>query len=80
LQEHLVKYPDAGPVIKGAGGIRKLRWAGEGQGKSGAVRVIYYRAPAKDKILLLFMYPKNEKDDLSLEERRVLRRIVEREE
>ena len=77
LQEHLVEHPDAGPIIKGTGGIRKLRWAGEGKGKSGGVRVIYYWALAKERILLLFMYPKTEKDDLSSGERKVLRRIVE---
>jgi len=79
LQDHLVKYPDAGATIRGTGGIRKLRWAGEGKGKSGGVRIIYYWAMDKDRILLLFMYPKSEKDDLSAEERKVLRRIVEQE-
>ena len=79
MQDHLVEHPDAGAVIRGAGGIRKLRWSGEGQGKSGGVRVIYYWAIAEDRILLLFMYPKTEKDDLSLEERKILRRIVEQE-
>lgn len=80
MQEFLFEYPDAGAVIKGTGGIRKLRWAGEGQGKSGGVRVIYYWAIAKDRILLLFIYPKSERDDLSSEERKVLRRLVEKEE
>ena len=79
LQEHLTANPDAGAMIKGAGGIRKLRWAAEGQGKSGGVRVIYYWAMAKDRILLLFMYPKSERDDLSPKERKILRRIVEQE-
>lgn len=79
MQEHLVERPDAGAVIRGTGGIRKLRWAGEGHGKSGGVRVIYYWAIAKDRVLLLFMYPKNEKDDLSSEDRKTLRRIVEQE-
>jgi hypothetical protein len=79
VQEHLTDHPDAGAIIKGTGGIRKLRWAGQGHGKSGGVRIIYYWAMAKDRILLLFMYPKSESDDLSSEERKVLRRIVEQE-
>ena len=79
LQDHLVEHPSAGAVIKGTGGIRKLRWRAGGRGKSGGVRVIYYWAVAKDRILLLFMYPKSEKDDLSPEEREVLRGIVEQE-
>ncbi len=79
LQEHLVQHPEAGSMDKATGGIRKLRWSAEGKGKSGGVRVIYYWAVDKDRILLLFMYPKSEKDDLSPEERKVLRRIVEQE-
>jgi hypothetical protein len=80
LQRLLVDHPDAGAIIKATGGIRKLRCAAEGKGKSGGVRIIYYWAMANDRILLLFMYPKSEKDDLSPEERKVLRSIVEREE
>jgi hypothetical protein len=79
MQEHLTEHPDAGAMIKGTGGIRKLRWAVQGQGKSGGVRVIYYWAVAKDRILLLFMYPESERDDLSPEERKVLRRTVDQE-
>lgn len=79
VQEHLTDHPDAGVIIQGTGGIRKLRWASHGHGKSGGVRIIYYWAVAKDRILLLFMYPKSESDDLSSEERKVLRRIVEQE-
>jgi hypothetical protein len=80
LQELLTAHPDAGATIKGAGGIRKLRWAGEGQGKRSGVRVIYYWAMAKERMLMLFMYPKSERDDLSYEQRKILRRIVEQEE
>jgi hypothetical protein len=80
LQEHLTVQPDTGAMIKGTGGIRKLRWAGAGQGKRGGVRVIYYWAMGKGRILLLFMYPKGERDDLSSAERKILRRIVEQEE
>ena len=42
LQLYLMDRPDAGNIIKGSGGIRKLRWGMEGQGKRGGVRVIYY--------------------------------------
>jgi len=80
LQERLAEHPDAGTMIKGTGGIRKLRWVGEGRCKSGGVRVIYYWATEKARIFLLFMYPKSERDDLSSQERRILRRIVEHEE
>lgn len=42
LQNHLIERPDAGAVIQRSGGIRKVRWAARGKGKSGGVRVIYY--------------------------------------
>ena len=80
LQELLTAHPDAGATIKGTGGIRKLRWAGQGQGKRGGVRVVYFWAMAKDRILMLFMYPKSERDDLSPEQLKILLKIVEQEE
>lgn len=79
LQTLLTQHPDAGTIIRETGGIRKLRWGAEGRGKSGGVRVIYYWAVLKERIVLLFMYPKTEKDDLSPRERKILRAIVERE-
>lgn len=42
LQIHLLRYPDSGNIVRGSGGIRKLRWAARGKGKSGGVRVIYF--------------------------------------
>lgn len=42
LQSFLLKYPEAGKIVRGSGGVRKLRWAISGKGKSGGVRVIYY--------------------------------------
>lgn len=43
MQYYLMEHPEAGKIITGSGGIRKLRWARQGMGKSGGVRVIYYR-------------------------------------
>lgn len=77
LQNELVQQPDAGPVIQGSGGIRKLRWAIQGRGKRGGVRVIYYRAVAQDQILMLFIYLKNERDNLSPAQVKALKAIVE---
>ena len=65
MQAYLNLHPEAGKVIKGAGGIRKLRRAGSGRGKRGGLRVIYYWWAAKDRISLLLVYPKNERDDLT---------------
>jgi hypothetical protein len=79
LQLVLAGRPDAGVLIKGGGGLRKVRWAVEGRGKRGGVRVIYYWAVPQDQLLLLLMYPKNERDDLTPEELKRLRSIIERE-
>ena len=68
LQNALIKQPEAGAVIRGSGGLRKLRWAARGRGKSGGVRVIYYWFASSEKFLMLFLYPKNEQDDLTSEQ------------
>jgi mRNA-degrading endonuclease RelE of RelBE toxin-antitoxin system len=73
MQAHLVRRPDSGSIIKGSGGIRKLRWAGSGRGKRGGLRVIYYWWVAKDRISLLLVYPKNEQDDLTADQLKKLR-------
>jgi len=77
LQMHLINKPDAGKVIKGSGGLRKLRWSAKGHGKSGGVRIIYCWLAAQGTILLLFVYAKNERDDLTSEQLEQLRRVVE---
>ena len=68
LQLVLAARPDTGKVIKGSGGMRKLRWAGSGRGKRGGLRVIYYWWVAKDRISMLLVYPKNEMDDLTADQ------------
>jgi mRNA-degrading endonuclease RelE of RelBE toxin-antitoxin system len=77
LQTYLLDLPDAGEIIRGGGGIRKIRWAAKGHGKRGGVRIIYYWAVAYDKILMLYMYPKSERADFSPEQVKIARKIVE---
>ena len=77
LQAYLAHYPEAGKVIRGSGGMRKIRWAAKGHGKSGGVRVIYYWWVNRERISMLFIYPKNELDDLSAEQLKLLRRALE---
>jgi len=79
LQLVLVEYPDSGKVIAGSGGLRKIRWSMAGSGKRGGVRVIYYWAVRRNILLMLMIYAKNEMDDLSPVQLRVLRRLVEEE-
>lgn len=73
LQSFLVLHPHTGKIIQGSGGIRKLRWAGSGRGKRGGLRVIYYWWVSKDRISMLMVYPKSEKDDLTAEQLKQLR-------
>jgi len=77
VQVLLLARPDAGKVIPKSGGLRKLRVAGKGHGKRGGARMIYYWVVARDRILMLDIYAKNEKDDLSAGELKQLRTLIE---
>ncbi len=79
LQHALLVRPELGKIIPGSGGIRKVRWKVQGSGKRGGVRIIYYWAVAQDTILMLFVYGKNERSDLTPAQLKVLRQIVEEE-
>lgn len=76
LQEELLADPKVGAVMRGTGGIRKMRFAFEDRGKSGSVRVIYIDFEVYEKIYLITAYPKNEKDNLSDTERNELRQLI----
>ena len=76
LQNTLVQNPECGDLIKGGGGIRKVRQAVHGRGKSGGVRAIYYWVKDKHQIYMLVVYPKSKKDDLSDQETAILRDLV----
>lgn len=77
LQTDLLQDPEKGVVIRGSGGVRKLRWDIEGRGKSGGVRVIYYWASQQQIILMLLIYSKSEQDNLTPDQLRILRRLME---
>ena len=79
LQEVLVINPLAGALIRGSGGLRKVRWSVEGRGKSGGIRVIYYYLAHDAQILMLAAYAKGAKDDLTDKEVAALRRLVKEE-
>lgn len=79
LQLRLVAEPDAGDLIRGTGGLRKIRWEAAGRGKRGGVRVIYYWARKEDVILLLLIYGKAKQDDLTSEQRAVLKKLIQEE-
>lgn len=79
LQTALVLHPDLGAVIPGSGGLRKMRWSAKGHGKRGGVRAIYYWVISQDKILMLLLYAKNEMEDLTPDQLKTLRKIIEEE-
>lgn len=72
LQQQLMERPDAGALIRGAKGLRKLRWALPGRGKSGGARVIYYWRSAAGQIYLLYAYSKSAQADLNAAQRKML--------
>jgi hypothetical protein len=76
LQNQLSLRPDAGALIVHGGGLRKIRWMSKGQSKRGGVRVIYYWETAAGVILMLSIYAKNEKENLSQKELEELRRQI----
>src|SRR5262245_15786670 len=79
LQIALILRPEQGLVIRGGGGLRKLRWARPGGGKSGGLRVIYYWAPAEEAFYMLYAYAKNEQGDLTPAQTRALGQLVREE-
>lgn len=79
LQADLVNHPDKGEIIQGSGGLRKTRWSAQGRGKRGGIRVIYYWVVKQDRILMLMAYAKNEQENLTPEQVKILRQIVESE-
>jgi len=79
LQLRLVADPEAGALIPGTGGLRKIRWQGSGKGKRGGIRAIYYWAGQVEVILMLLAYPKNERGDLTPDQKRILAALVREE-
>ena len=75
LQNSIVKNPDAGKLIRGTGGFRKIRFPGKGGGKSGGVRVIYMDLKVYSFVYLLIVYSKGQKETLTDEEKKNLRAI-----
>jgi hypothetical protein len=74
LQGFLCDQPDAGRVVPGSGGVRKLRWNTADRGKQGGLRVLYYLRLAADQIVMVMMYSKNVRENVPA---RLLRQIKE---
>jgi len=78
LQLTLAANPEAGDLIRGSGGLRKMRWSRKGKGKRGGIRVIYYLIKG-DEIYLLFAYPKNKQEELTADQLKILKQYVQEE-
>ena len=76
LVDFLAYNPDAGDLVPGTGGLRKLRWGIEGRGKRGGARVIYYFHDLTIPLFAIAAYAKNQKSDLSQAERNEFKRFI----
>jgi mRNA-degrading endonuclease RelE of RelBE toxin-antitoxin system len=79
LQMVLLLRPEQGALVRGTGGLRKMRWAGLGHGKRGGYRIIYYYDSATETFFMLYIYPKNAQEDLTPTQERLLARLVREE-
>lgn len=75
LQSDLILRPEAGPIIKGSGGLRKIRWNLPGEGKRGGLRVIYYFDPP-NTVYMLLPYKKTDQEDLTASQLKFLRNLM----
>ncbi|MBI4967249.1 MAG: type II toxin-antitoxin system RelE/ParE family toxin [Rhodospirillales bacterium] len=76
LHDFVAANPEAGDIVAGTGGVRKLRWGLAGQGKRGGVRVIHLYLGHRETIWLLDIYAKREQADLSPDDVKAIRRVV----
>ena len=79
LEMQLVVRPDAGDLIPGGRGLRKLRRPAKGRGKRGGARVIYYHVVSEHLILLILAYAKNEQEDLDRRQLQIVAQLVKTE-
>jgi hypothetical protein len=77
FQTELARNPEKGPVLEGTGGLRKARWKLPGKGKSGGIRIIYLHLKLRGRIYLVFVFAKNESDNLTASQKAELKKLVE---
>ena len=77
LQQYLIKNPDAGDTMVGTGGLKKIRYAFEGRGKSGSARVCYVDFASFEKNYLIQVFSKDEKSNLSDAEKKAVKNLVQ---
>ena len=79
LQLAIFLRPKRGAVIRGSGGLRKLRWSVPGMGKRGGIRLIYFWDEPSETLYMLYAYRKNDQEDLTAQQLRILTRLVREE-
>jgi hypothetical protein len=77
IQNEILKDPEVGDLVKETGGIRKLRIATKGKGKSGGIRVFYLDVPEKEKCYLLYILEKSEADNISAEGKKMFKKLAQ---
>lgn len=77
LEDYIMENPDAAPVMVGTGGLRKLRWALPGKGKSGGVRVLFVSFVQYEKTYMIDLFAKEEKENLSQGERNKVKQAIQ---
>ena len=77
LKKSLVKDPEQGDLIPGTGGVRKVRLKSSTKGKRGSFRVCYFDDPGREELFLMQIYTKNEKENLSSDEKNALKEFSE---
>ena len=77
MQSYIVKNPSAGKVIKGTGGLRKLRWNLSDTGKSGGIRALYVHFIQHEKIFLINCYGKSKKDTITDKEKAIYKALID---
>ena len=76
METSVAAAPDAAPVIRGTGGLRKLRWTGSGRGKRGGIRVIYFWHCDPETIYMLTAYAKGKQDDITAMDKKTFSRLI----
>ena len=74
LQQYLIQNPEAGEVVPGSGGVRKVRWARPGAGKRGGLRIIYYVQYRPDEFWMLTVYAKAKRENIPAQ---ILKQLLE---
>jgi hypothetical protein len=77
LKKNLTENPERGDLISGTGGVRKIRLKSSSKGTRGGFRVCYFDDPGREELFLMHIYPKNEQEDISPEEKKALKKFAE---